>query len=164
MNGTRANRRKHEYRGGQASRDLTAAEKKEFASSDYSVTPRDQSRVLRFKETGIPYTKNYVENKEAFDALRKARFETKVPLWPRDKDGRCQTFADLQVKVSPSGDAKNAAEAKIMNTFYPHQDYVGGLFCSVIACFRCLSLSSIYTFERTANPLQSIHTQWLTIL
>jgi hypothetical protein len=129
MNGTRANHRKHEYRGGQASRPLSAAEQKELASPDYCFTPRDKARVLPFEEAGISYTKNYTEDKEAFDALEKARFETKVPMWPRDKDGNRLNFSHLQMKVSPSGGARDAAEAKKLNTFYPHQ--AGGLFCSV---------------------------------
>lgn len=130
MNGTRANRRKHEYRGGQWTRDLSAAEEKELSSPEYSVGLKDRGRVLLFEETGVPYTKNYKENKEAFDALDKARFETHVPLWPRDKDGNRLNFSHLQKKVDPSGNgAKDAAEAKKLNTFYPHQ--AGGLFCSV---------------------------------
>jgi hypothetical protein len=128
MNGTRANRRKHEYRGGQGCRTLSAAEQKELASPEYSLASRDKCRVLPFAETGIPYTKNYTEHKEAFDALEKARFETKVPLWPRGKDGTRLNFSHLQ-KVSPPGGARNAVEAKKLNTFYPHQD--GGLVCSV---------------------------------
>ena len=129
MNGTRANHRKHEYRGGQASRPLSAAEQKELASPDYCLTSRDKARVLPFEETGIPYTKNYTKDKEAFDALEKTRFETKVPVWPRDKDGNRLNFSHLQMKVSPSGDARDASEAKKLNTFYPHQ--AGGLFCLV---------------------------------
>lgn len=130
MNGTRANRRKHEYRGGQWTRDLSAAEEKELSSPEYSIGFKDKGRVPTFDETGVPYNKNYKENKEAFDALDKARFETEVPLWPRDKNGTRQNFSHLQEKVKASGEgAKDAAEAKRLNTFYPHQ--AGGLFCSV---------------------------------
>ncbi|KAG8159738.1 hypothetical protein KVR01_010375 [Diaporthe batatas] len=133
MNGTRANRRKHEYRGGQWTRDLLTGEEKELSRPEYSIGAKDRGRVLPFDETGVPYTKNYINNKEAFDALDKARFETEVPLWPRNKDGTRQTFADLQKNMKLSGDgAKDAAEAKVLNTFYPHQ--AGGLFCSAPFC------------------------------
>lgn len=134
MNGTRANRRLHQYRGGQPNRKLTEAEKNELNSPDYSVSPsvrQDLARVLRFKETGVRYTQNYVQNKEKFDDLRKARFETKVRVWPRSKDGMRLKWADLQKEERPSGDAKDAAEAERLNIFYPHQNYAGGLFCSV---------------------------------
>ena len=135
MNGTRANHRKHQYRAGQASKKLSEAENKELRSQDYSVSTdgygRDMGRVLPFKETGVPYTKNYVENKEALDALRKARFDTKVRVWPRDKNGMRLKWADLQTEERPSGDAKDAAEAEKLNIFYPHQNYAGGLLCSV---------------------------------
>lgn len=134
MNGTRPNRRLHEYRGGQRNREISKAERNEFLSQDYSVTKggyRDLKRVLSFKETGVPYTKNYIQNKEAFDDLRKARFETKMCLWPRDKDGMRLKWADLQTEACPSGEAKSAAEAVKLNMFYPHQNYAGGLFCSV---------------------------------
>lgn len=134
MNGTRPNRRLHQYRGGQANRKLTEAEKTELSSPDYSVSTnghRDLTRILPFKETGVPYTKNYVQNKKKFDDLRKARFETKVPVWPRKKNGNRLKWADLQVEERPSGDAKDAAEAEKLNIFYPHQNYAGGLFCSV---------------------------------
>lgn len=123
MNGTRSNRRLHQYRGGQPNRKLTEAEKKELNSPDYSNSTTgyaDFARVLRFKETGVPYTKNYVQNKEKFDDLRKARFETKVRVWPRSKDGMRLKWADLQKEERPSGDAKDAAEAEKLNLFYPH--------------------------------------------
>lgn len=145
MNGTRANHRKHQYRAGQASKKLSEAEIKELRSQDYSVSTNgyrpDMSRVLRFKETGVPYTKNYVDNKEMFDALRKARFETKARVWPRNKNGIRQKWADLQTEERPSGDAKDAAEAEKLNIFYPHQNYAGGLFCSVSTCLHRLALS-----------------------
>lgn len=132
MNGTRPNRRPHQYRGGQTNRRLTDAERKELNSPEYSVSTnghRDLTRVLTFKETGVPYTKNYVHNKKAFDDLRKARFE-KVRVWPRGKNGMRLKWADLQKEERPSGDAKDAAEAEKMNIFYPHQNYAGGLFCA----------------------------------
>lgn len=124
MNGTRPNRRPHQYRGGQTNRKFTEAERKEL-----DTLGRD--RVLRFKQTGVPYTKNYVQNKKAFDDIRKARFETKVPVWPRGKNGMRLKWADLQKEERPSGDAKDAAEAEKLNIFYPHQNYAGGLFCLV---------------------------------
>lgn len=134
MNGTRPNRRHHQYRGGQASRKLSEAELKELKSQDYFTCTnkyRSVSRILPFKETGVPYTENYVQNKEKFDDLRKARFETKARVWPRSKDGTPLTWADLQSEERPSGDAKDAAEAEKLNIFYPHQNFAGGLFCSV---------------------------------
>lgn len=134
MNGTRPNRRPHQYRGGQTNRRLTDAERKELNSPEYSVSTngrRDLTRVLTFKETGVPYTKNYVHNKKAFDNLRKARFDkTQVRVWPRDKKGMRLKWADLQEEARPSGDAKDAAEAEKLNVFYPHQNYAGGLFCA----------------------------------
>lgn len=134
MNGTRRNRRQHQYRGGQVNRNLTQAERTELNSPDYSFNTTGYpglTRILSFKETGVPYIKNYVENKKKFDDLRKARFEIKVPVWPRDKNGNRLKWADLQEEARPSGDAKDAAEAFSMNIFYPHQNYAGGLFCSV---------------------------------
>ncbi|KAJ0122409.1 hypothetical protein J7T55_002922 [Diaporthe amygdali] len=134
MNGTRPNRRHYQYRAGQAPKKLSQAEKKELALGDYSDPTkgygRNSARVLSFKETGIRYTKNYVENKEACDALRRARFEMKVPVWPRDESGERVIWHSVQVEDHPSGRAKDAAEAKKMNLFYPHQDYAGGLICS----------------------------------
>lgn len=149
MNGVRPNRRRHYYRAAQLPKELSADEERELLSDKYWMTAkgsgRPEPRVPPFKESGIPYTKNYLENKEAFDALRKARMEMKPTLWPRTKDGVRMSWEDTRTEDNPSGRAHSAAEAEKMNMFYPHQGYAGGLVVSVSACPDHLALMSSRT-------------------
>ncbi|KAL1847872.1 hypothetical protein Daus18300_013787 [Diaporthe australafricana] len=134
MNGVRPNRRQHAYRAGQLPRDLTEDEKQELSSDKYwmpaNANGRSEARVPPFKESGIPYTKNYLQNKEQFDAFRKARMEMKPTVWPRASNGGRMIWEDTRVGDNPSGRAHSVAEAKKMHMFYPHQGYAGGLVVS----------------------------------
>ncbi|KAI3392489.1 hypothetical protein diail_5654 [Diaporthe ilicicola] len=143
MNSHRPNRRYHAYRAAQKPIELSEAEIQEFTGEDSIYYEKNgasgqlKARCPDFKELGIDPTENYKHDKrEACKALEDARFnpEPIFKLWPRNKDGNRMGWLDAQVEENPSGQARDAAEAKKMHLFYPHQGFDGGLVTSAPFC------------------------------